>query len=159
MPVITCPSDLVGRRVCRLFTDGKDGEQWYLGTIFSGGSGKNPIFSIRYDIEKNKIYKYWLMEDYNNGDLAPVQLCVDDLIGKDILQLWTDEISNKDTWWRAEVIDNDEDSEDMENPDFFVSYCDDDDNDDDDDGGGDDDNQFYLCSLFEDYANGWIRLC
>ena len=31
-------------------------------------------------------------------DLAPVQLCVDDLIGKDILQLWTDEISNKVAW-------------------------------------------------------------
>ena len=83
------------------------------------------------------------MEDNNNSDLPPVKLCVDDLIGKDILQLWTDEISNKDTWGRAKVTDIDEDSEDMENPDFFVSYY-------------DDDNQFYLSSLFEDYANGLI---
>ena len=27
MPVITCPSDLVGKRVCHLFIDGKGGEQ------------------------------------------------------------------------------------------------------------------------------------
>ena len=36
------------------------------------------------------------------------------------LQIFKD--SGAGNWWRAEVVDTDEDSHDKDNPDFFVTY-------------------------------------
>ena len=60
--------------------------------------------------------------------------------------IWKGLIS-KALWWRADVVDIDEESEDGNNPDFFVSYedCDDDQSD------------WYLVPLKEDYLKGWVR--
>ena len=46
--------------------------------------------------------------------------------------------------------DDDEDSDDIDNPDFFVTYFDFDE--------GEVEGEYYLCQLFEDYLNGWVQI-
>ena len=56
----------------------------------------------------------------------------------------------KKNCWRGEVVNVDIDSEDMENPDFFVTcvnYC----------SNQEDENERFLIPLFEDYLKGWAH--
>ena len=146
-PVISCAEDLIGKRVCQRFVD-EDGERWYKGTVINGGIGRNPMFTILYDDDPN-LYKYKLMEDFEIGDLELLTLSKEDLVGKEILHLYTDG-DNDECWYKAAVDDVDEESEDSANPDFFVKY--------EVDGDYSDEDEYYLCQLLEDYQNGWVRI-
>ena len=148
-PVISCAEDLIGKRVCQRFVD-CDGERWYNGTVVNGGIGRNPMYTIIYDDDPN-LYKFKLMEDFEIGDLELLVLSKEDLVGKEILHLYSDG-DNDECWYKAAVDDVDEESRDIENPDFFVKYSD------AVEGNFNDDDDYYLCPLLEDYQNGWVRI-
>ena len=59
-------------------------------------------------------------EDYKNGDVKLCEVLVEDFIDSTINHLYKD--NGEETWCGGEVFDVDIDSEDMENPDFFVTY-------------------------------------
>ena len=92
------------------------------------------------------------MTDYQNEDLKLVPITPDDFIGKTIFHLYTDEVSDSDSWWKATVVDVDEEDDDYdpENLQFFVFYHDNDEEEED----FIDPSKYYLCNLLEDYLNG-----
>ena len=150
VPIISCAKDLIGKRICQRFANEEGQESWYYGVVLSGGSGGNPFFEVRYDDEDDNIYKYRLMEDLDNEDIQLVPITEDDLIGATIMHMYTDTSTGDDCWYRAVVEDVDEDSDDIDNPDFFVRYFDIDE--------GEVEGEYYLCQLFEDYLNGWVQI-
>ena len=94
--------------------------KWYWGTILFKRKGKkNPVFQIKYDGHKKVYHLKDIMDDYENDDLKLVPITPDDLIDKTISHLYTDEQNGTDTWWKATVVDIDEDQDDPENPEFF----------------------------------------
>ena len=118
VPVVSCAEDLIGKRICHRFENENGEERWYYGSVLSGGPGSNPYFKIFYD-DSDEIVKYRLMEDWKNNDLRLVPLTEDDLCDTTILHLYSDEISEKDCWYKAKVEGIDVESDDMENPDFL----------------------------------------
>ena len=88
-----------------------------------------------------------------------VPITPDDLIGKTIFHLYTDENSGSDSWWKATVVDLDEEDDDYdpENPQFFVFYYDNDNDEEEEEEDFIVTSKYYLCNLLEDYLNGWLR--
>eukprot|EP00112_Aurelia_sp_Birch-Aquarium-sp1_P013961 Seg299.3 transcript_id=Seg299.3/GoldUCD/mRNA.D3Y31 product="hypothetical protein" protein_id=Seg299.3/GoldUCD/D3Y31 len=150
VPIVSCAKDLVGKRICQRFANEEGQESWYYGVVLSGEPGGNPFFEVRYDDEDEKVYKYRLMEDFDNEDIQLVPITEDDLIGATIMHMYTDSSTGEDCWYRAMVEDVDEDSDDIDNPDFFVRYFDFDE--------GEIEGEYYLCQLLEDYLNGWVQI-
>lgn len=74
---------------------------------------------------------------------------VNDFIDATIDHLFSDSQTGENTWWRGEVVDVDVDSEDQENPDFFVTY--------DECESDDKENEWLLMPLFEDYLKRCIQ--
>eukprot|EP00112_Aurelia_sp_Birch-Aquarium-sp1_P004645 Seg1526.2 transcript_id=Seg1526.2/GoldUCD/mRNA.D3Y31 product=Spindlin-4 protein_id=Seg1526.2/GoldUCD/D3Y31 len=141
VPIVTTADDLVGKRICQKFEEeGRDA--WFYGTVLSKEQGQNPYFKVRYD-DEDIVYRYRLMEDWNNEDIKLVALTEYDLVGTHIEHLYTD-ANGKDCWYKAFVADVDAESDDVDSPDFFVSY--------------DDESEYYLCPLLDDYENGWVRI-
>ena len=79
----------------------------------------NPKFVLKL-VDSEGVYFSNIYEDYTNGEVKLCESSSDDLIGATIDHL--DTFSDVDTWWRADVVDIDEESESANNPDFFVSY-------------------------------------
>lgn len=63
-----------------------------------------------------------LFEDYENKEIKLCENNSDVFVGSTIDHLFTDKDSGAGNWWRAEVVDTDEDSRDKDNPDFFLTY-------------------------------------
>ena len=70
------------------------------------------------------------------------KVSVEQFIDSTINPLYVD--NGEETWWRGEVVDVDIDSEDMENPDFFVTYV-------NYSSNQEDENEWFLVPLFEYY--------
>ena len=66
--------------------------------------------------------------------------------------MYTDQDSGEDVWWRAQVVDIDIDSENKENPDFFILY------EEDDVDNEEKDPENFLEPLSQGYLNGWVQL-
>ena len=86
-------------------------------------------------------------EDYKNGDVKLCEVLVEDFIDSTINHLYID--NGEETWCGGEVFDVDIDSEDMENPDFFVTYV-------NYSSSQEDENEWFSVPLFEDYLKGWV---
>ena len=86
----------------------------------AGGSQTNPKFFIRYFDVPDELFCSNLYSDYKNGEANLLSVSTEDFIDASILHLYTEEESNNDTWWPAEVVDVDIESSDMNNPDFYV---------------------------------------
>ena len=86
-----------------------------------------------------------LYEDYKNGDLKWYEISVEEFIDLTINHLYID--NEEETWCRAEVVDVEIDSEDMENPDFFVTYV-------NYSSNQEDKNEWFLAPFFEDCLKG-----
>ena len=106
-PIISCAEDLSGKRVCQRFVD-FDGEGWYNATVVNCGSRRSPMYTIVYDGDPN-LYKFKLMEDFEIGDLELLVLRKENLVGKEILHLYSDS-DNDECWYKAAVDDVDEGS-------------------------------------------------
>ena len=76
----------------------------------------------------------------------------EDLVGATIRHLYTDQDSCEDVQWRAQVVDIDIDSENKENPEFFILY------EEDDVDNEEKDPEYFLEPLIQDYLNGWVQL-
>ena len=76
------------------------------------------------------------------------KVSVEQFIDSTINPLYVD--NGEETWWRGEVVDVDIDSEDMENPDFFVTYV-------NYSSNQEDENEWFLVPLFEDYLKGRVH--
>ena len=85
-----------------------------------GGSKGNPKFLLKY-VDSYEVYFSNPFEDYQNKEVKLCKINSDIFIGSMIDHLFTDKDSGADNWWRAEVVDIDEDSSDKDNPDFFVT--------------------------------------
>ena len=124
-PIISCPDDLIGKLVYHLTDqDNESKDQKWVKVIVlekSGGVHYNPKFVLK-PVDSDGVYFSNIYEDYTNGEVKVCELFSDDLIGATIDHLYTDRFSDVDTWWRADVVDIDEESEDGNNPDFYVSY-------------------------------------
>ena len=122
--IISCPDD-IGKLVYHLTDqDNESKDQKWVKVIVlekSGGVHYNPKFVLK-PVDSDGVYFSNIYEDYTNGEVKVCELFSDDLIGATIDHLYTDRFSDVDTWWRADVVDIDEESEDGNNPDFFVSY-------------------------------------
>ena len=68
------------------------------------------------------VYFSNLFEDYENKEIKLCENNSDVFVGSTIDHLFTDTDSGAGNWWRAEVVDTDEDSRDKDNPDFFLTY-------------------------------------
>ena len=150
--VVSCPDDLLGKLVNH-FTDQEDetaDRKWIkvIPCSVEGGSKSNPKFVLK-EVETGEIYISNLFEDYRNGDVKLCDVTVNTFIDATIDHLFTDKESSEDTWWRAEVVDVDIESQNKENPDFFISYQ--------DYGDQCQETEWFLIPLMEDYLNGWVH--
>ena len=120
LPSLMETDGLVGKRVQHRFIDGKTGkEEWFAGTVIRRGRGKfEEMFYVRYDGDKD-VYKFPLLEDWDNGDLKFLEVKVGDFVEKKILHLYVDDKTGKESWYEAYVADVDEESKDLTNPDFL----------------------------------------
>ena len=93
---------------------------WFKGVVLKNmGKGE---FLIRYNDFPEETFSQPLYQDFKAGQLKLVELVPTDLIDASIRHLYTDNESGEDTWWNAEVVDIDPESEDKINPDFFIMY-------------------------------------
>eukprot|EP00112_Aurelia_sp_Birch-Aquarium-sp1_P011988 Seg2516.4 transcript_id=Seg2516.4/GoldUCD/mRNA.D3Y31 product="hypothetical protein" protein_id=Seg2516.4/GoldUCD/D3Y31 len=96
VPIVSCAKDSVGKRICQRFANAEGQESWYYEAVLSGEPGGNPSFEVRYDDEDEKVYKYRLMEDFDNEDIQLVPITEDDLIGATIMHMYTDSLTGVD---------------------------------------------------------------
>ena len=133
------------------FTDSEESDEllWVKGIVLKicSGSPSNPKFVVQ-SVDLGNVYISILYEDYKNGDLKLCEVSVEDFIDSTINHLYVD--NGEETWWRSEVVDVDIDSEDMVNPDFFVTYV-------NYSSNQEDENEWFLVPLFEDYLKGWVH--
>ena len=127
-------------------------EKWLRGTMLRRGREKyKDVFYIHYDgDDENEIYKFELVEDWENGDLELLRTSVGDLIDSKISHLYVNEETDCQSWYMPHVADVDEEKEELSNPDFLGLF-------DDDDPDEEQEEEYYMCDLLEDYANGWVR--
>ena len=141
-PIISCTNDLIGKLVCQITDqDNESKEQKWVKVILLekfGGVHYNPKFVLK-PVDSEEVYFSNIYEDYTNGEVKVSELSSDDLIRATIDHLHT--------CWREDVVDIDEESENGDNPDFFVSY---------EDCNGEQ-SDWYLVPLKEDYLKGWVR--
>ena len=96
-----------------------------------------------------------LSNDFSNNKLRAASASPDDFICSTIKHKY-DAVTKEDTWWDAEVIDVDIESEDKENPKFFILYK----------GfahnildlANVNDDGYFLEPLNNDYLNGWVKI-
>ena len=76
-------------------------------------------------------------------------------ISATIKHQYTDDKTNEDIWWDAEVVDVNLESPDMSNPNFYILYK---------DSSGEIidfsqiiDSDYFLEPLINDYLNGWVK--
>ena len=137
-------------------TERDDEVGWHKGVIIRqvGRAIKNPKFLIQYhdsDSEGVDTCTTNLYEDFLSGDLTLVGIAPSDFIDSKIEVLYSDE-GEIDKWWEAEVADIDVDSDDKDNPDFYVYY-------ELDEGSEDEivEKEYFLEPLIELYLNGRVR--
>ena len=147
--VSSCPKDLLGKMI-QHFTYSEESAEllWVKGSVLRicGGSPSNPKFVVL-SVDLGNICISNLYEDYKNGDVKLCEVLVEDFIDSTINHLYID--NGEETWWGGEVFDVDIDSEDMENPDFFVTYV-------NYSSSQEDENEWFSVPLFEDYLKGWV---
>ncbi|XP_066920601.1 putative leucine-rich repeat-containing protein DDB_G0290503 [Clytia hemisphaerica] len=153
-PIISIPSDLIGKLVCH-YTERDEEVGWHRGVVIRqvGRAVKNPKFLIQYhlcDSEGNDTCTANLYEDFLSDDLTLINIVSSDFIDSKIEVLYEED--NIDKWWEGEVADVDQESKDPENPDFFVYY-------EFNDGSEDDitEKEYFLEPLIELYLNGRVR--
>ena len=81
----------------------------------------NPKYHIRYFDFPDELFCSNLYTEYKNGEVELLPVCMEDFLDASILHCFLDETDNSHHWWKADVVDFDEDSN-KENPDFFVLY-------------------------------------
>ena len=96
-----------------------------------------------------------LSNDFSNNKLRAASASPDDFICSTIKHKY-DAVTKEDTWWDAEVIDVDIESEDTENLYFFILYKES--ADDILDLANINDDDYFLEPLINDYLNGWVKI-
>lgn len=76
------------------------------------------------------------------------EVSFEDFIDSTISCLYVD--NGEETWWRGEVVDLDIDSEDMKNPDFFVTYV-------NYSSNQENENKWIFVPFFENDLKGWVH--
>lgn len=121
------------------------------------GPKTNPKFLVQYYDDSEETFYCNLYEDFKNDEVRLIEVIPEDFIEVSIKHLYSDQVTGEETWWSAEVRDVDDESEDLNNPEFFVVY----ENVLQDDEGNEEDlgnePEYYLIPLLHDYLNGWVR--
>ena len=105
---------------------------------------------------KNPPFTWKLFNDFSNNKLHVASVSPDDFICSTIKHKYNDAVTKEDTWWDTELIDVDIESEDKENPNFFILYK---------ESANDifdlanvNDDDYFLEPLINDYLNGWVKI-
>ena len=118
IPVIATPDDLIGKLVfhfCIVSDSVDEDEDWHRGVVVDRQGRGN--FLIRYDERQDTLFTRKLFSDFSNNKLRAASISPDDFICSTIKHKYNDAV---DTWWDAEVIDVEIESEDKENLNFFI---------------------------------------
>ena len=151
-PVVSCQDDLSGKLVehfCSIDEDNLE-EDWHRGVVLER-HGKNN-FLIRYNekpdiLFSRNIYSYFLQDKLKISSVS-----FKDFISATITHQYTDDKTNEDIWWDAEVVDVDLESPDMNNPSFYILYKDS--SEEIIDFSQINDSDYFLEPLINDYLNG-----
>ena len=116
VPEVHSPEDLVGKRVEHLCQETDESEAvWSRGLVLDvsvprkGPNKGKYMYGIRYD-GTNKVYRFPLLQDLEDGELRLVPVPAMFFVGRYIRQRFILESTGEDTWFTGVVIDYDADS-------------------------------------------------
>ena len=116
--------------------------------------GKNN-FLIRYNEKPDILFSRNIYSDFLQDKLKISSVSFKDSISATIKHQYTDDKTNEDIWWDAEVVDVDLESPDMNNPNFYILYKDS--SEEIIDFSQINDSDYFLEPLINDYLNGWVN--